>query len=156
MAANLRYQLGFQCICWNTAEKVIHYSPWITSHTGISPPALMFLMKNKEAWRQSLEIALAQTECLPTLKLSTCYLARRPPSHSHPRLLEGAGKDRPANLRAPSPFGPNFRTGFFRTPTKAKGPREGPCLCLYLPVHVRAILPATLSRACCAADISYR
>ena len=87
IAANLRYQLGFQCICWNTAEKVIHYSARITSHTGISPPALIFLMKNKEAWRQSLGIALAQTECLPTLKLSAYYFARRPPSHFHPRLL---------------------------------------------------------------------
>ena len=77
MAANLGYQLSFQYICWNTAERVIRYSPRITSHTGISPPPLIFLMKNKEAWRQSLGIALAPTECLPTLKLSTYYFARR-------------------------------------------------------------------------------
>lgn len=92
MAANLRYQLGFQCICWNTAETVIHYSARITSHTGISPPALIFLMKNKEAWRQSLGIALAQTECLPTLKFSAHYFARRPPLIFTPGSCKGLEK----------------------------------------------------------------
>ena len=80
------------------------------------------------------------------LKLSVCpplnfphaIVQGGPPLIFTPGSCKGLEKTVLKNLRAPSPFGPNFGTGFFRTPTKAKGPQERPCLCLYLPGNPKA------------------
>lgn len=129
----------------NAAGTTVHDSTLVTGHA-----------RSPKRMEGVLGILLARTYFLSTLELPEFYFARRPLSFPT-KLLEGPRKVRPENLlTARSPFGPNFRTGFFRTPTQAKGPQGGPCLCLRLPVHVRAILPATLSQACCAADIGYR
>lgn len=145
------------------AERVVYYAPLVTSHPGNLSAAVLLLMKNKDGtpspreWMWPLGIPSAGTTSLPTLEHSEFSLAKEALLVSVPGSWRGLEKTVLKNpLTAQSPFGPNFRAGFFRAPTKVKGPRGRPCLCLHLPVQVRAILPATLSRARCAAAISYR
>lgn len=84
----------------------------VTSHTGI-------FQNEALGWGTSYlipGIPSAQTKYLSPLNFLSSIL-QGGPSPVYPGSWKGLEKT------AQSPFGPNFGTGFFRTPTKAKVPK---------------------------------
>jgi hypothetical protein len=134
---NVKSTLYSKRVCWCIAEMAVPYSPLAITH-------ILLHKCPSQAWMQGWESHWLRPGPHPPLSLLNFFCKEAP--HFHPRLLEGGWKTGSwKSLTAQSPFGPNFRMGFFRTPSKAKIPKGRPCLCPHRPVHVRAILPTTLS-----------